>query len=274
MENTEEIAARLGLRDLFALRRVSDEQLVNLVGVGRGGGWAGNISIDPELEPLVAEAISTGEVVRYNGPTSRIFGPYWAEEATLLTVGDFVIVMGGAGVTDSGDDALLEAAGDLAFSIGDVPAEKRLADELEVTRAALTVATLPTSTIDRFLADLADAAIEALGCEFGAVVLKRPEPRLVKAPSGWQPDSTDELVLGSLLQLLVGLQVERPVVAQDLRHDSVCRQPARLRRRPRLTVRDSARSDGLVGCDRGGSHDGFGTARFHQPLSARRCQYR
>ncbi|MGI9611990.1 MAG: hypothetical protein ACR2QO_03710 [Acidimicrobiales bacterium] len=225
MENTTEIAARLGLRDLFALRRVSDEQLVNLVGVGRGEGWAGNISIDPEREPLVAEALSTGEVVRYHGPPSRIFGPYWADEATVLTVGDFVIVMGGSGVTDGGDDALMEAAGDLAFSVGDVPAEKRLADELEVTKAALAVATLPTSTIDGFLADVADAAMEALGCEFGAVVMKDPEPRLVKAPSGWQPDATDERVLGSLLQLLVGLQVELPVVAQDLRHDSGATSP-------------------------------------------------
>jgi hypothetical protein len=225
MDNTEDIAARFGLCDLFALRRVSDEQLVNLAGIGRGEGWAGNISIDPDREPLIAEAMASGAVVRYRGPSSRIFGPYWAEEATVLTVGDYVIVMGGPGVTDGGDDVLMEAAGELAFSVGDVPAEKRLADELEVTKAALAVASLPTPTIDEFLADLADAATEALGCEFGAVVLRRPEPRLVIAPSGWQPEANEELVLGSLLQLLTGLQVEHPVVAQDLRQDPMAASP-------------------------------------------------
>ena len=225
MHSTEAIAAQLGLRDLFALRRVTDEQLVNLAGIGRGEGWAGNISIDLDREPLVAEAISTGDVVRYEGPSTRIFGPYWAEEAAVLTVGDFVVVMGGPGAAAHDDGALMEAAGDVAYSVGDVPAEKRLADELEVTKAALAVASLPTATIDEFLANLADAAIDALGCEFGAVVLPGPTPRLVMAPSGWQPAATEELVLGSLLQLLVGFQAERPVVDQDLRSDATARSP-------------------------------------------------
>ena len=143
----------------------------------------------------------------------------------MLTVGDFVVVMGGPAVAAHGDGALMEAAGDVAYSVGDVPAEKRLADELEVTKAALAVASLPTATIDEFLATLADAAIDALGCEFGAVVLPGPTPRLVMAPSGWQPAATEELVLGSLLQLLVGFQAERPVVDQDLRSDAATRSP-------------------------------------------------
>jgi len=225
METTEEIARRLSLQDLFALRRISDEQLVNLVGVGRGQGWAGNISIDPQREPLVAEVLSGGEVLRHQGTSTRIFGPYWAEEAAILTVGDFVIVMGGPGVTDHDDDILMATAGDLAYAAGDVPAEKRLADELEVTKAALAVASLPTSTIDDFLANLADAAIEALGCEFGAVVLKRPKPRLVMAPAGWRPEASEDLVLGSLLQLLVGVELTAPVVAQDLRHEASAQSP-------------------------------------------------
>lgn len=215
MYDTSEIALRLGLKDVFALRRVSQEQLVVLADVGRGEGWAGNISIDPDREPLIAKALSCGCLVRHHGPSTRIFGPYWAEEAALVMVGDFVIVMGGQGVAGHSDDALVVAAGDLAFSVGDVSAEKRLADELELTKAALTVASLPTSTIDVFLANLADTAIDALACEFGAVVLQRPERRLILAPSGLQPDVPPELVLGSLLQLLVGHEPQQTVAVQE-----------------------------------------------------------
>jgi len=225
MESPEDVAGRLGFRDVFALRRISDEQLVNLVGVGRGKGWAGNISVDPDREPLITRALETGDVIRHRDEATRVFGPYWTDEAVVLTVGDFVIVMGGRGVADHGDDILMEAASDLAYSVGDVPAEKRLADELEVTKAALTVATLPRSTMDQFLSSLAGAAMEALGCEFGAVVLRQPAPRLLMAPSGWRPAASDDLVLGSLLQLTVDTVTPKPVVAQDLRNEPSAQSP-------------------------------------------------
>lgn len=225
MDGVLEASAQLGLKDVFALRRISDEQLVNLAGVGRGEGWAGNISIDPVREPLIADAMAGNGLIRHNGPSRRIFGPYWAEEAAIVMVGDFVIVMGGPGVATHADDVLMDAAGDVGWSVGDVSAEKRLADELELTKAALTVASLPTSTIDVFLANLANAAIDALSCEFGAVVLQRPERRLIVAPDGWQPDAPPELVLGSLLQLLAGLDLDRLVVAQDLSQERGASSP-------------------------------------------------
>ena len=225
MHGTQEIAARLGVSDVFALRRVSDEQFVNLAGVGRGEGWAGNISITPDREPLVTEALSTGQLVRYKGSSTRVFGPYWAAEATLMFVGDFVVILGGEGVTDIDDEDLMGAAGDIAWSVGDVSAEKRLADELELTKTALTVASLPVGDIADFLANLADAAIGALSCEFGAVVLQKPERHLVIAPAGWQPDATPDLVLGSLLQLLATIDLNSPQVSQDLRNDPLAQSP-------------------------------------------------
>lgn len=225
MNSTAEIADRLNLVDVFALRRISDAQLVNLAGVGRGEGWAGNISVDPEREPLVAEALDSPGLVRHAGDSVRVFGPYWAREAAVLRVGDFVIVMGGPGVGDQPDSALIEAAGDVAWSVGDVPAEKRLADELEVTQAALTVASLPSATVEEFLASLADAATQALACEFGAVVIRHPERRLVLAPAGWQPSASRDLVLGALLQLLTAVDLEGPSVEQDLRDDPAARSP-------------------------------------------------
>lgn len=225
MESASEIASRLDLVDVFALRRVSDEQLVNLAGVGRGEGWAGNISIDAQREPLVARAMDARELVRHSGECVRIFGPYWTPDAAIVQVGDFVVVMGGDGVPAHSDDELIEAAGDLAWSVGDVSAEKRLADELEVTQVALSVASLPTKTIDEFLARLADTAIASLSCEFGAVVVERPERRVIVAPSGWQPEAPVDLVLDSLSHLLAQVEADNPMVAQDLRNDPAARSP-------------------------------------------------
>ncbi len=225
METANDLASRSGLVDVFVLKRVSDDQLVNLVGVGRGEGWAGNISVDPSREPLVARALESADLVRHDGASTRVFGPYWTSEAALVGLGDFVVVMSGPDLGDRTDDELIEVAGDLAWSVGEVSTEKRLADELELTQAALTVASLPSRKIDEFLAGLADAASEALSCEFGAVVLREPERRLVVAPSGWQPAATHELVLGSLLQLLAGLDLAGPVVAQDLSDDPLARSP-------------------------------------------------
>ncbi|MEZ5383537.1 MAG: hypothetical protein R2754_17285 [Microthrixaceae bacterium] len=225
MDEKFEIADRLGVADVFALRRVSEDQLVNLVGVGRGEGWAGNISIDPQREPLVAQALSTHELVRHSGESTRIFGPYWTEHAAIVMVGDFVVVLGGEGVADQDDATLIEAAGDLAWTAGEVSPEKRLADELEVTKAALSVASLRVTSLDGFLADLADAAIDALSCEFGAVVLSEPHPHLVLAPSGWRPAASDVEIRDSLVQLISQLDLERPVVAQDLSVDGLADSP-------------------------------------------------
>lgn len=225
MDDSFEIAARLGLVDVFVLRRVSDDQLVNLVGVGRGEGWAGNISIDPDREPLVAGAQNSAELVRHSGQSTRIFGPYWAEEAFIVRVGDFIVVAGGPGVSEHDDEQLIEAAGDLAWSVGEVSTEKRLADELELTTAALAVASLPSRQIDEFFESLADAAASALSCEFGAIVIKRPEHRLVLAPTGWKPGASQEVILGALLQLMAGLDLDAPAVAQDLSSDPTAHSP-------------------------------------------------
>ncbi len=225
VHSTSQIAQSLNITDVFALRRVSDEQLVNLAGVGRGEGWAGNISIDPEREQLIASALSGAGLIRYQGPSRRVFGPYWAEEAAVTLVGDFVIVMGGPGVATQADDTLIEAAGDLAWSVGDVPAEKRLADELELTKAALSVASIPIGTIDDFLANLAEAAREALGCEFGAVVLQEPHRKLVFATDSWTPNADDDVVLAAMLRLVENLDLEDLNVAQDVSEDPLSTSP-------------------------------------------------
>lgn len=225
MPTPEEVAAHLDLTDIFALRRVSDEQLVNLAGAGRGAGWAGNISVNSEREPLIAEAMASGDVVHHVGQSGRIFGPYWTESAAVLSMGDFIFVLGGPGVSTHDDETLFAAMGELAWSIGDVPAEKRLADELEVTKVALSVASLTGESVEVFLENLSNTAIEALGCEFGAVVLSHPTPQLIIAPNGWQPDATSTSVLDALMPLLDSIDGVEPYVTQDLSEDPRANSP-------------------------------------------------
>lgn len=225
MTTPEAVADQLDLTDIFALRRVSDEQLVNLAGAGRGAGWAGNISVNSEREPLIAEAMSAGNVVRHVGGSSRIFGPYWTQSAAILSMGDFIFVLGGPGIAIHDDETLFASMGELAWSIGDVPAEKRLADELEVTQVALSVASLPGESVETFLEHLSNTAIEALGCEFGAVVLTHPTPKVVIAPQGWQPDATSASVLDALLPLLESIEGAEPDVTQDLSEDPRANSP-------------------------------------------------
>ena len=220
-----EAPSSLDVEDVFVLARVGPDQLVNLDGIGRGEGWAGNITVDAAREPLVAGALEAPGVVRWSGESARVFGPYWATEAALALVGDFLVVFGGAGVAGHDDADLIDAAGTIAWSAGEISPEKRLADELEVTQAALAVASLPSASRAEFLAGLAQTAADALACEFGAVVVQRPEPELFLAADGWRPAASDDLVLGALLQLLVDRAGEGPVVTQDLRDEPATNRP-------------------------------------------------
>lgn len=226
METTLELPVALDVEDVFVLRRVSDEQMINLDGIGRGEGWAGNITVDSVREPLIAQSMATPGVIRWTGESAaRVFGPYWATDAALTMVGDYLVVFGGGQVSTHNDSVLMNAAGTAAWSAGEVSPEKRLADELEVTQAALAVASLPLSSRDEFLSALAQTAADSLACEFGAVVLREPEQRLLLAPDGWAPEASDDLILGALLQLVASLEDELLVVTQDLRDDPMAVRP-------------------------------------------------
>lgn len=59
MRTTREMSSTIEAEDIFVLRRVSDDQMINFDGVGRGEGWAGNITIDPVRDPLICQALVT-----------------------------------------------------------------------------------------------------------------------------------------------------------------------------------------------------------------------
>lgn len=210
----EALADKGGAQDLFVFHRLEEGRLVNLDGHGRGAGWAGTVVVEEAEEPVLAEAMRDG-LVRVDGPSpTRIFGPYWAAEAVAVALGEHVVVFGGPHI-DRDEELLRTLAADAIELVSEVPVAKRLADELEVSQAALAVATMRPATLHEAATRVAALAAGSLSCEFGAVLLPGPPLRLSIADEGWRPVADDEEVAASLLPLVQAARQEM-VVEQDL----------------------------------------------------------
>jgi len=208
-----DVAQLAGATDVFVFHRVTAHDLVNLGGHGRGAGWAGNIEVDPTVEPWLSTVVGEGIArARFMVPR-RLMGPYWASEAAGVDLGTHLVILGGAGTAGLDDERLREVAAMAVALVQDIPAEKRLADELEIAQAALSVATLPRGPASA--ARIAGAAARASACEFGAVLLYGPPIRLFLADDGWRPAATEEEIIAALLPLgeavSSGLHIEQDV---------------------------------------------------------------
>lgn len=91
----EELASRIGAADVFVLVPIDDGRLFNVDGVGRGAGWAGNVTLQPADEPVLARAAAERMVVFDSSHPRRVFGPYWARKAVAVAAQDTVVVFGG-----------------------------------------------------------------------------------------------------------------------------------------------------------------------------------
>lgn len=207
------LAEELGITDLFLFEPVAAGRLVNVDGHGRGRGWAGNIEVEPEAEPWLAEALERGMARISFGFPTRAFGPYWASEACAVWTGKHLVVFGGEGTAAIDDDRLRAAARGVSSVAAEIPVAKRLADDLEVAQASLAVATLAGGSLQSVAKGLAESAAEALGCEFGAVFLYGPPQRVLLADRGWRPAATEDEVASALTPIAraaaAGLQVEQ-----------------------------------------------------------------
>lgn len=197
----QQLADRARATDVFVLHRVGDGRYVNVDGAGRGSGWAGNIDVDPSSEPWLARVLVEGTLRTRYGMPHRVFGPYWSAETSGAAVGDHIVVFGGDGVSTMDDKELLAAARSAVAMIDEVPVAKRLADDLEVTQAALEVAKMRHGDLAEAARAVASAAARATSCEFGAVLLYGPPMRVFVADEGWRPSATDEEIITALLPI-------------------------------------------------------------------------
>jgi hypothetical protein len=201
----QNVATKVGATDVFVLYRVTDRRLVNVDGHGRGAGWAGNIDLDPTAEGWLAEVEESGIARVSHGMPRRIFGPYWAAEAAGVVTGDYLVVFGGPGTAEAPEDLVRAAASLAASSVDEVPVAKRLADDLEVTQAALVIARMRPRSVDEAARAIATTAARATSCEFGAVLLYGPPMTIHLAEEGWRPSASEEEVAAALLPLAQAL---------------------------------------------------------------------
>lgn len=220
----QRLASDVGAVDIFVFHVLSDRRMVNLDGWGRGSGWAGNVCLDPETEQFLADALGNGIARLRPGSPTRVFGPYWTEEAIAFRSDGHVVALGGLGVSRLTDAEVEETARRAIRSVSDVRASQKLAAKLEIAQAELSVATIQADGLETALGRLARAAARALSCEFGAVMLLGDPTVVALADEGWRPTATSDEVVTALVPLTAaaegGLLLE-----QDLRYSPYAVSP-------------------------------------------------
>jgi hypothetical protein len=212
----ESISTLSGADDVFVLRQLEDGRLFNLDGFGRGSGWAGNISVALDEEPILHRALQGELVQRQSGVPFRVFGPYWSSAVAAVPVEDGVVVFGGGQVAACDTADLFSLAAEASLTICSVPSDKGEADEAELKQAVELLEMMDECTIAKAGAEIASLAARSLSCEFGAVMLNGDPARLYLADEGWRPEGTHDEIIAALLPLQQAAS-ERMLVEQDLR---------------------------------------------------------
>ena len=140
-------------------------------GTGRGAGWAEIVEFAAADEPLASRAWNSGMPVRVaGGVPTRIVGPYWAAHAIVVPLGqDHLVVFGSSAPIAVSDATAVRMAAQAVAGISSVPAEKLLADELEVVHALRALMAYRPETVSDTARHIASVAARALSCEVGAV---------------------------------------------------------------------------------------------------------
>jgi diguanylate cyclase (GGDEF)-like protein len=150
-------------------QRSSGARLIG--GTGRGAGWAEIVEFAASDEPLASRAWNSGMPVRVaGGVPTRIVGPYWAAHAIVVPLGqDHLVVFGSSAPLAISDATAVRMAAQAVAGISSVPAEKLLADELEVVHALRALMAYRPETVSDTARHIASVAARALSCEVGAV---------------------------------------------------------------------------------------------------------
>jgi diguanylate cyclase (GGDEF)-like protein len=174
-----EVAEAAGATDLFVFRRIADGRFAHVGGIGRGAGWAGIVEIGVEQEPLVEQALSTGDVVRRSEREPwHVLGPYYTQSVVVVSVTQDVFVVFGAEsdrMSDVPDDDLTSLARFAADALVEVTPAKRLADELEALNAVRDLLHAPPETFEEALQRLVDQATASLSCDLGFLYVPERE---------------------------------------------------------------------------------------------------
>lgn len=186
-------------------------------GHGRGAGWAGIVEVALDDEPAAAEAITLERVVRRSSSDpERIIGPYWSRRAALVPVGEsHLAVFGGDDLQRTSDGELLRHAANAVAACGTIPAEKLLADELEVVHAVRALMNRRSESLAATAAHVASVAADALSCDIG-IVLVRDGGRSLVAIHGTDGSDLEDATLEASLLALADRARAAPVLEQQV----------------------------------------------------------
>lgn len=220
----EELASRIGATNVFVLVPVDDGMLFNVDGVGRGAGWAGNVTLQAADEPVLARAVAERLVTFDGSHPRRVFGPYWARKAAAVAFPAIVVVFGGDHLEVASAEILATAVSIRGAAMDSVRPTKLEADQAEIDQARRTVAEAVDLDMSARAVHLAASAATALGCEYAAVYLREESPTPFIADRGWRPVASSEEVTAAILPLWQAAR-QGPVVEQDVSQSARVHRP-------------------------------------------------
>lgn len=154
-------------------------------GTGRGVGWAGIVDIESGAGSFVGRAWQRGTLIRQsNDQPSQIVGPYYARYAVAVPVGErHVVVMGSDRPIDLRDTDVLQLAAATVDRTQGVPADKLLADELELVHVLRALMAYRPETVSDTLRHVASVAAMALSCDVALIKVDQDEHSVVESIS-------------------------------------------------------------------------------------------
>jgi len=183
-------------------------------GTGRGASWAGIVSVAADGS-LVAQAWARGTPQRLSGPRAlHVAGPYHARNAVAVPVGDrHVVVLGSSRPILRRDADLVRFAADVVDQTHGVPADKLLADELELVHTLRALMAYRPETVEATLRHVVTVAAGALSCEIATIQVEL-DGHPVRASIGIDDLATSSPAVASSL-LAEAVRSGSPIVEQS-----------------------------------------------------------
>ena len=192
--------ARDGAEDVLVFER-SEDGFSLLGGIGRGSGWAGIVHVGPGPDSLVGRAWHGGVPVRHaSEQATQIVGPYYSRHAVATPVGQrHVVLFGGDGVRHLRDTEIVRQAAAIVDRTQGVPADKLLADELELVHVLRTLMAYRPMTVRDTLRHVATVAAGALSCEVAVIRTEHRDEAVIEYVADRERAAADESGLGAWL---------------------------------------------------------------------------